>query len=134
MRNRFTLVALMVALGACSKSSTTKAAAPESKQASEAVKAQKVDGIEGRRIDIEVGKEAYKPNSVSVKANEQITLVFTRTTDETCGTEVKIPSLHIEKPLPLNQPVAISIKPDKTGEIGFACGMDMMRGKLVVTD
>src|SRR5947209_4213238 len=115
MRNRVGLVALLVAWGACAKSGAKADKSPD-KQASEAVKAQKVDGVEGRRIDIEVGKEDYKPSSVSVKANEQITLVFTRTTDETCGTEVKIPSMHIEKPLPLNQPVAITIKPDKAGE------------------
>jgi plastocyanin domain-containing protein len=126
------IVTLLLALGACNKAGKGKP--DDNNKPNPSLSKAAVDGVQGRRIDIEVGKEDYKPSSVSVKAGEQITLVFTRTTDETCGTSVKFPALHIDKSLPLNQPVAIAIKPDKAGEIGFACGMDMMQGKIVVTE
>jgi plastocyanin domain-containing protein len=55
-----------------------------------------------------------------------------RTTDETCGTDVVFPSLNITRPLPLNEPVVIEFTPAETGEIAFACGMNMLSGTVVV--
>ena len=52
--------------------------------------------------------------------------------DKTCVTEVAFPSLKIKRPLPLNQPVVIEFIPDKTGEIAFVCGMNMLGGTVVV--
>jgi len=34
--------------------------------------------------------------------------------------------------LPLNQPVTIALTPRRAGTFDFACGMDMLRGKLIV--
>jgi plastocyanin domain-containing protein len=34
--------------------------------------------------------------------------------------------------LPLNEPVAIEFTPAKTGDIAFACGMNMLKGVVVV--
>ena len=36
--------------------------------------------------------------------------------------------------LPLNKPVDVEFTPTKTGEFGFACGMNMLKGKLVVQE
>lgn len=33
---------------------------------------------------------------------------------------------------PLNEPVTIELTPEKTGEIAFACGTNMLRGTIVV--
>jgi Cu+-exporting ATPase len=55
-----------------------------------------------------------------------------RKTDKTCGTEVVFPSLGIRRVLPLNEPVVIEFTPKSSGEIGFVCGMNMLRGALVV--
>jgi plastocyanin domain-containing protein len=52
-------------------------------------------------------------------------------TDETCATAVVFPSLKIRRDLPLKQPVAIDFTPS-TGEIQFACGMNMFKGTIVV--
>jgi Cu+-exporting ATPase len=59
-------------------------------------------------------------------------LTFLRTTDKTCGTEVVFPSLNTKRTLPLNEPVTIEFTPEKTGEIAFACGMNMLHGSVVV--
>jgi plastocyanin domain-containing protein len=42
------------------------------------------------------------------------------------------PSLNIRRSLPLNEPVVIEFTPNKSGEIGFVCGMNMLRGTAVV--
>ena len=55
-----------------------------------------------------------------------------RTTDKTCGTEVVFPSLNIKRALPLNEPVVIEFTPAKSGDIAFACGMNMLHGTVVV--
>jgi plastocyanin len=88
--------------------------------------------VSGRRLDVTVTKQGYAPSSVEVAANEQVTLVFTRTETTECGSEIVIPSLAVKKALPLNEPVAIAFKTDKPGEVAFTCGMDMMKGAIVV--
>lgn len=124
------ILLLGLLLGACACSQTKQGGADKDKTA---VADRKVDGVEGRRIDIEVTKSGYKPGSVTMKAQEQVTLVFTRTEETACGAAVRIPSINVEKQLPLNEPVAIAFKADKAGDVEFTCGMDMWRGKLVVT-
>jgi plastocyanin domain-containing protein len=58
-------------------------------------------------------------------------LVFRRTTDDTCATSVVFPALGVEKPLPLNTDVAIELPATLTEEVTFQCGMGMHRGKAV---
>ena len=38
----------------------------------------------------------------------------------------------IRRELPLNQPVDIEFTPSKTGNVDFVCGMNMLRGTIVV--
>jgi plastocyanin domain-containing protein len=70
-----------------------------------------------------------------VKQGEEVTLAFKRTTDKTCATEV---ILHVnekdtvEKKLPLNEVVPVTVTFSKTGELGYACGMNMYKGVIVV--
>lgn len=125
------VVALLVAGAGCAKqdSAATRARSNEPSAAAN----QPVEGVKGRRVNIEVTKQGYRPASVDLKANEEVTLVFTRTENTECGAVVKIPSLNVEKPLPLDEPVPIAFKADKPGEVAFTCGMDMMQGKLVVS-
>lgn len=42
------------------------------------------------------------------------------------------PSLGIKRALPLNEAVIIEITPEKGGTLEFACGMNMLRGSVVV--
>jgi plastocyanin domain-containing protein len=79
-----------------------------------------------------VTEQGYEPAKLTLRAGTPMRLTFVRTTDKTCGTEVVFPSLKIRRPLPLNQPVAIEFTPKASGEIGFVCGLNMLRGSLVV--
>jgi len=84
------------------------------------------------RYDITVGTEGYQPAHVKAKAGQEVVLVFTRTTDQTCGTEVVIPSENRTVPLPLNTPVEVRLVAKEKGEIAFHCGMKMLEGKVEV--
>jgi plastocyanin domain-containing protein len=40
--------------------------------------------------------------------------------------------MNIKRALPLNEPVVIEFTPAKAGDIAFVCGVDMLRGTVVV--
>ena len=77
-------------------------------------------------------EQGYEPAKLALRARTPARITFVRTTDKTCGTEVVFPSLNIRRALPLNQPVTIEFTPGASGEIGFVCGMNMLRGTIVV--
>jgi membrane fusion protein, heavy metal efflux system len=87
---------------------------------------------EGRLVKIVVNDAAFQPARVEVGRNERLTLEFTRVSDKTCATEIVVPSQQIKKALPLNQPVAVEFRSTEPGEIGFSCGMAMLKGAVVV--
>jgi membrane fusion protein, heavy metal efflux system len=82
--------------------------------------------------EILVTEKGFEPDRVTLRAGSAARLTFVRTTDKTCGTEVVFPSLNLKRALPLNEPVAIEFTPAKTGDIAFACGMNMLKGVIVV--
>jgi plastocyanin domain-containing protein len=55
-----------------------------------------------------------------------------RKVEATCGNELLIQDYGIKRELPLNQPVVVEFTPAKSGELKFSCGMDMLRGKIIV--
>jgi RND family efflux transporter MFP subunit len=88
--------------------------------------------VPGARYEIRITKEGFTPALTTLAAGVPVEIVFTRQTDETCAKEVVIPSMNLRQPLPLNERVVVPLTPTKTGPIEFACGMDMLRGTLLV--
>jgi plastocyanin domain-containing protein len=84
------------------------------------------------RYNIKVSEAGYEPAHVKVHQGQEVVLVFTRTTDATCGTEVIVPSVNDTVPLPLNKPVEVRLVATEKGEIGFHCGMKMLEGSVQV--
>lgn len=84
------------------------------------------------RYEITVDNMGFHPGLLSVRQGSPVTLVVTRTTDQTCAREIVIPSLDIREELPLDQPVEIGLSPDKKGNIRFTCGMNMLTGVIRV--
>lgn len=74
----------------------------------------------------------YSPKSIKVRKGEPVKLEFTRTDDQNCGDELVFPKLGIKKHLPVGQPVLVEFTPSEPGDLQYACGMDMMRGKVIV--
>ena len=83
-------------------------------------------------VRITVSEKGFEPPRVAAPAGTRLRLIFVRTSDATCATEVTIPTLKITRALPLNQPVDIELMPQKSGDIEFACGMEMFKGTIVV--
>ena len=81
---------------------------------------------------IAVTEKGFEPDRINLRAGVPARLTVVRTTDKTCGTEIVFPSLTIKRALPLNQPVVIEFTPAKSGDIAFACGMNMLKGVVVV--
>ena len=79
---------------------------------------------------VTVTPAGFQPSHLSLRQGVPAEVTFLRTTDATCAKEVVFPSLGIRKKLPLNQPVVVTFTP-KSGEIGFVCGMNMLRGSVV---
>jgi plastocyanin domain-containing protein len=80
---------------------------------------------------IEVTGKGFEPSSLKLKAGVPARVTFVRKTDETCAKEVVIKEYNINRKLPLNEPVTVEFTPRK-GEFTFACGMNMLKGKLIV--
>ena len=83
-------------------------------------------------VAITVDGDGFKPSSVTFKKGTPGTLIFTRTVDDTCATEVVFPQLDIKKELPKNTPVSISVPTDKEQKLTFQCGMGMYKSSVVV--
>jgi plastocyanin domain-containing protein len=83
-------------------------------------------------VAIAVGATTFEPARLTLQAGVRARLTFTRTSDTTCATSVVFPSLKITRELPLNERVVIEFTPREAGEVAFACGMNMLRGTLVV--
>jgi membrane fusion protein, heavy metal efflux system len=81
---------------------------------------------------ITVTEQGFEPAKIELRAGAPARLTFLRTTDKTCATEVVFPSMGIKRPLPLNQPVVIDLASLKTGDLSFACGINMFLGSVVV--
>jgi plastocyanin domain-containing protein len=107
---------LCVALAGCSKK-TDAAPAPAQTGA----------------VAVTVDGDGFKPSSVTFKKGAPATLVFTRTTDDTCATEVVFPQLDIKKELPKNTPVTITVPTDKEQKLTFQCGMGMYKSSVVIS-
>lgn len=95
-------------------------------------KAPSVPPSDGRaEVDVKVDATGYHPDKLHAKAGKPVRMLVTRTTDDGCGQQLVVPSLHLKYELPLNQPVAIDLTMPEKGELAFACGMDMYKGSIV---
>jgi plastocyanin domain-containing protein len=88
--------------------------------------------VAGEPVRITVTRNGYEPWRVEARAGVPLTLVVTRTTDETCATELVLPEYGIDRKLPLGQPVTITFTPARTGTLRYACAMKMFQGQIDV--
>lgn len=77
-------------------------------------------------------KGAYVPDVIVVKQGLPVKLDFYRDETSSCSEEVVFGDFGIARKLPAFKTTSIEFTPDRAGEFTFTCGMNMMRGKLVV--
>ncbi|HEY3806550.1 MAG TPA: cupredoxin domain-containing protein [Kofleriaceae bacterium] len=119
-------VVVLVLVSACKKADNVKPAPPPAP--APAVATIGSDGL--RHVAIEANKDGYTPDKIPGKPGEKLVLTFTRTFDASCISQVKTPDGKLVD-LPLNKPVDVPVTVPQTGEVGFACGMDMFHGVVV---
>jgi plastocyanin domain-containing protein len=77
-------------------------------------------------------KGGYSPDRIVVRRGVPVRLNFYRDETASCSEEVIFGDFRIARHLPPFQTTSIEFTPDKAGEFTFTCGMNMMRGKLIV--
>lgn len=87
------------------------------------------DGV--RRVKVEAGVGGYKPDKIPAKPGEQLVLVVTRTADGECLSQIKVADGPVVD-LPMNKPVEFPVTAPASGQLKFACGMDMATGVVAV--
>jgi plastocyanin domain-containing protein len=85
-----------------------------------------------RTFQMQVTGDGFVPARVKAKKGEKVRFVITRMTDRTCAKEIVMTELGINQPLPLEKPVTVEFTPKKSGELKYACGMDMITGVVFV--
>lgn len=85
-----------------------------------------------QRVRIEV-KGGYSPSVVRVRAGRPVRLEFYRGETSSCTEEVVLPDFGIRTYLPAHRTTTIRITP-AAGSYEFACGMGMVRGKIVAEE
>jgi plastocyanin domain-containing protein len=123
MSRAFFVVLFLVAFS-CDKGGEAK---PKAKEAP-ATAGKVENGV--RRIDVEAGKSGYAPERIVGKPGEKLMLVFKRTVEGECLRELKTPDGKLVE-LPMNKTVEVAVTVPQSGELAFACGMDMFKGVIV---
>lgn len=125
--SRLFFVALVIVALSCKKDEAD--AKPKAAPKEAPVTAGKVENGT-RRVDIEAGSKGYVPERIAGKPGEKLVLVFKRTIEGECLAELKTPDGKLVK-LPMNETVEVPVTVPQSGELAFACGMDMFKGVIV---
>ncbi|MBI2847542.1 MAG: heavy metal translocating P-type ATPase [Chloroflexi bacterium] len=77
-------------------------------------------------------KGGYSPDIIRVKKDIPLRLIFDRQEAGDCTERVVLPDFNVSKTLPAFARTTLEFTPNKAGEFGFACGMNMIHGTLIV--
>jgi plastocyanin domain-containing protein len=77
-------------------------------------------------------KGGYSPDVIVVRKDKPVRLSFYRDETNSCSEQVIFGDFGIARDLPAYKTTEVEFTPDRTGEFTFTCGMNMLRGKLIV--
>jgi P-type Cu+ transporter len=77
-------------------------------------------------------KGGYSPSVIRVRQGVPLRMTFDRQEGGECTSEVVFPDFRMRRTLPAFARSTVELLPDQTGEFGFACGMNMVHGRLIV--
>lgn len=85
-----------------------------------------------QQIEVMV-RGGYSPNIIEVRQGIPVEIEFDRQETGDCSSRVVFPDLQLSAALPAHQRTTVRFTPEQAGSFGFACGMNMIHGTLVVT-
>ncbi len=77
-------------------------------------------------------KGGYSPDLVRVRQGVPLRIVFDRQESGECTSRVVFPDFALNRSLSAYGQTTVELLPDRAGDFGFACGMNMIHGKLIV--
>jgi Cu+-exporting ATPase len=91
--------------------------------------AQVTDGVQKIAITVKGG---YSPDRIHVRQGVPLEIEFDRQESGECTNRVVFADLGVTAGLPAYTKTTVRLRPDRAGTFGFACGMNMVHGTLVV--
>jgi YHS domain-containing protein len=91
--------------------------------------AEETAGFQEIRVTVKGG---YSPDRIVARPGMPLRLHFDRQEESPCSEEVVFPDYGVRRQLPAFTTTTIELPAKPAGSYGFACGMDMMHGTLVV--
>ena len=89
--------------------------------------------LQGGVQEVEVTvKGGYSPDRIRVRQGVPLRLVFNRQESGDCTSRVVFPDWGVSRALPAFGQATVELVPDTVGEYSFACGMNMIHGKILV--
>ena len=88
------------------------------------------DGVQRVQVTVRGG---YNPNVIQVHRGVPVEIEFDRQESGDCTSRMVFPDLQLSAALPAHERTAVRFTPNRAGSFGFACGMNMIHGTLVVT-
>jgi Cu+-exporting ATPase len=76
----------------------------------------------------------YSPNIVRARKGVPLRLRFDRREGSDCTSRVIFPDFKVSKSLPAFATTTLELTPEEAGEFEFSCHMNMVHGKLIVTE
>jgi Cu+-exporting ATPase len=87
------------------------------------------DGVQ--RVTVRVAG-GYRPDLIRVQQGVPLELVFDRQESGDCTSQVVFADFGVSAALPAYEKTTVRLTPGRAGTFGFACGMNMVHGTLVV--
>jgi Cu+-exporting ATPase len=84
-----------------------------------------------QRVQVTV-KGGYSPEVIRLRQGVPAELVFDRQESGDCTSRVVFPDFRLNAALPAYERTTVRLAPARAGTFGFACGMNMIHGSLVV--
>jgi P-type Cu+ transporter len=75
----------------------------------------------------------YSPDVIRARVGRPLRLIFDRRDTSPCTDEIVFPDFGIRRALAANARTVVEIRPEKTGEFTFSCGMNMLHGRILVS-
>jgi Cu+-exporting ATPase len=91
--------------------------------------AELADGVQRVAVTVRGG---YSPDVIRVRQGVPVEVTFDRQESGDCTSRVVFPDLRVFAALPADQRTIVRLQPTRAGSFGFACGMNMIHGTLIV--